>query len=223
MEGGYGDNYYMQMISFIRRYKGLDAAGGRATATIDVNSGFSQWNSTGMYYKDYIGDTEKRSNSVFEKKVDNTNRNDITEMKVCEDSNNVYFFVKTKDNITHPSANDFSKTGWMTLYISTDLTKGWKGATHVINYAAPSNGKTAVGRLADSDTYSVTKAGDASVRWVNDMLMISVPKSVLGISGNVKIGFKWADNNTVGDVFSFYKNGDSAPIGRNFYTYGYAG
>ena len=220
MEGGYGDNYYMQMISYIRRYKGTYGTVPATAKTIDVNGGFSQWNGVASYYKDYEGDTVRRSNSVFERKTDNTNRNDITEMKVAEDSENVYFFVKTAAAIASPDANNFGTNGWMTLYVSTDLTKGWHGANFVVNFAKPENGKTKIGRLADSSEYSVTECGEASYRLAGDMLMISVPKVVLGISGNASIGFRWADNNTVGDIFSFYKNGDSAPIGRVFYKYG---
>ena len=221
MEGGYGDNYYMQMISYIRKYKGVDGPAGRSLATVDPGEGFSQWNDIGVCYSDYIGDTVKRSNSTFENKVDKTNRNDITEMKVCEDAENIYFFVKTKADITSFGNNDFGKTGWMTLYITTDLGKGWKGANYVINYTAPSKSTTAVGKLADSDDFKVTKCGDAKYRQYKNMLMISVPKSALGITGSAKLGFRWADNNTFGDIFSFYKNGDSAPMGRTFYTYGY--
>ncbi len=77
-----------------------------------------------------------------------------------------------------------------------------------------------MGRLADSDTYSVTECGSAEIRVESDMMMLSVPKAALGISGNASFAFKWADNNTVGDVFSFYKNGDAAPIGRAMFYYG---
>ena len=51
-------------------------------------------------------------------------------------------------------------------------------------------------------------------------MMIAVPKPSLGISGNASFGFKWADNNTAGDVFSFYKNSEAAPLGRLTYVYG---
>ena len=220
MEGGYGDNYYLQMISYIRRYKGAAGKTGRDVRTIDIDGRFSQWNDVTAYYKDYTQDTVKRSNSTFEKKTDNTNRNDISELKVCEDSENVYFFVNTAGDITDPSANDFSATGWMTLYISTDLSSGWKGFNYVVNYLAPADGKTAVGRLAYSDSYSVSKCGEARIRVDGSCMMIAVPKSALGISGNANFSFKWADNNSWGDVFSFYKNGDAAPIGRVMYVYG---
>ena len=66
----------------------------------------------------------------------------------------------------------------------------------------------------------MTDCGSARIRIADDLMMLSVPKTVLGISGSADFAFKWADNNTLGDVFSFYKNGDAAPIGRAMYRYG---
>ena len=225
MEGGYGDNYYLQMISYIRQYKGAPGGMANCFKTIDTDKGFYQWNDVTAYYRDYVNDTVNRSNATFELKTDVTGRNDIEEMKVCEDSENVYFFVKTAAPITDPALNNFNATGWMSLFISTKLAAGntatgWKGADYVINYERPSGGKISVGRLATGSAYSVTKCGEASYALEDEFLMVAVPKAALGISGNASIGFKWSDNNTVGDVFSFYKNGDAAPIGRAFYVYG---
>ncbi len=220
MEGGYGDNYYMQMISFIRRYKGTYGKAPVTTKTIDVSGSFAQWNDVASYYRDYEGEVVKRSNSTFEKKTDNTNRNDVTEMKVCEDADNIYFFVKAASAITDPADNDFSSRGWMSLYISTDQDSGWNGFNYVVNFRAPSGGTTSVGRLSSSSSYGVSECGTASIRIASDLMMVAVPKASLGISGNASFGFKWADNNSVGDVFSFYKNGEAAPLGRLMYLYG---
>ncbi len=66
----------------------------------------------------------------------------------------------------------------------------------------------------------MTECGREQIRIADDLLMLSVPKTVLGLGENADFAFKWADNNTVGDVFSFYKNGDAAPIGRAMYPYG---
>jgi hypothetical protein len=136
-------------------------------------------------------------------------------MKVTEDTDNVYFFVKTVDEITAPEGNN-----WMNLFISDLKSPGWNGYNYVLNYKTPENGKMFIGKLADGEKYNVTPAGEASYRIYNDMIMVAVPKSVLGISGDASINFKWSDNCTEGDVFCFYKTGDSAPIGRAGYYYG---
>ncbi|MBO7398942.1 MAG: hypothetical protein J6V10_07595 [Clostridia bacterium] len=57
--------------------------------------------------------------------------------------------------------------------------------------------------------------------------MLSVSREVLGIADAempLNVQFKWADNyqrNEDGslDVYSFYKNGDAAPIGRETYVF----
>lgn len=217
MEGGYGDNYYMQMISYIRKFKGTDGKTGRNARVIDINGGFAQWNDIKAYYKDYTNDIVDRNSAGFgkEKYVDSSGRNDIEEMKVTEDGENVYFFVKTVDNITAPEGNN-----WMNLFISTGVSDGWNGYNFVLNYRAPENGKLFLGKLADGGEYSVTPTAELEYRLYNNMMMVSVPKDAINISGEASLSFKWSDNCTEGDVFGFYKTGDAAPIGRAGYYYG---
>jgi len=228
MQGGYGDNYYMQMISYIRQFKGTDGNADRNAITIDINGGFAQWNDVAAYYKDYKGDIAARDHGGFSEngdgKVtkkelwykDETGRNDIEEMKVTEDRDNIYFFVKTVDNITEPSGSN-----WMNLFISDLSYKGWNGYNYILNYKAPENGKMFLGKLADGDDYSVTPVSEVSYSIKDNMLMVAVPKADLGIKGDACINFKWADNCTEGDIFAFYSTGDAAPIGRAGYYYGY--
>ena len=217
MEGGYGDNYYMQMISYIRKYKGTDGNVDRNAYTINVDGGFAQWNDVSAYYKDYTNDIVDRKETGYgtEKYRDETGRNDIEEMKVTEDDSNVYFFVKTVSDITAPAGNN-----WMNLFISNLKSNGWNGYNYVLNYKAPENGKLFLGKLADGETYSVTPVSQVSYRVHKNMLMVAIPKADLGISGEASINFKWSDNCTEGDVFGFYKTGDAAPIGRAGYYYG---
>ena len=228
MQGGYGDNYYMQMISYIRQFKGTDGNAERNAITIDINGGFAQWNDVAAYYRDYTGDTADRNSGGFgsnndDKKTkkelwytDESGRNDIEEMKVTEDSENVYFFVKTVDNIIEPDGGN-----WMNLFISDLSYTGWNGFNYVLNYKTPENGKMSLGKLADGDDYSVTPVSEVSFRLKDNMLMVEIPKADLGIEGDACINFKWADNCTEGDVFGFYTSGDAAPIGRAGYYYGY--
>lgn len=99
-------------------------------------------------------------------------------------------------------------------------SNGWNGYNYVLNYKTPANGKLYLGKLSDSSDYSVSAAAEVDYRISGNMMMVSIPKSVLGISGDASISFKWSDNCTVGDVFGFYKTGDAAPIGRAGYYYG---
>ena len=217
MEGGYGDNYYMQMISYIRKFKGAEDNVSREAYTIDVNGGFAQWNDVPAYYKDYTNDTVDRKAIGYgsERYKDETGRNDIAEMKVTEDANNVYFFVKTVNDITEAKGNN-----WMNLFISNLKSNGWNGYNYVLNYKAPENGKLFLGKLADGENYSVTPVSEVAYRVHKNMLMVSIPKADLGISGEASLNFKWSDNCTEGEFFGFYKTGDAAPIGRAGYYYG---
>ena len=221
MEGGYADNYYMQMISFIRQFKGVTADNSRNNRPIDVNGGFAQWNDIKAYYRDYEADTPERKSSGWgkEKYTDNTGRNDITEMKVCEDADNVYFFVKTAADITSPEGGN-----WMNLFIGipgVPASECWNGYSFVLNYKAPDkDGSLYLGKLSGGGEYSVSAISEVRSRIHGNMMMVSIPKSDLGIEGAASLFFKWADNCTEGDVTAFYTTGDAAPIGRAGFYYG---
>lgn len=218
MEGGYSDNYYMQMISFIRRYKGIPEGAPATVKTIDIEDGFSQWNDVESVYLDYEGDTPDREwygygGNFYE---DRSGRNDIAEMKVCEDAGSVYFFVKTVDDITEPEGGN-----WMNLFIGT-YGKGPNGFDYVLNYKEPEGGVAYVARTGLTEDGTVTiHAGKAEFRRSGNMMQVRIPKAVLGITGSAKISFKWADNCDLDDPQGFYKTGDPAPIGRAGYCYGY--
>ncbi|MBP1588503.1 MAG: hypothetical protein ILO53_08925, partial [Clostridia bacterium] len=232
MEGGYEDNYYLQMISNIRRFKGLDRDASRNNRTIDVNGGFAQWNDIKAYYRDYTGDTENRKSKGYEYYTDESGRNDLEEFKISEDADNVYFFVKTVENITEPSGST-----WMNLFIGTDnasLANSRFGYEFVLNYQIPDGGKMYLGKLtgvnaslpADAEVpHPVTPIAEVPYRLLNNMLMLGIPKSALGIASNEPAAFyfKWSDNCDVlgtGSAAEFYTKGDAAPIGRAGFYYG---
>lgn len=68
MKDGYSDNYYMQMVNYIKQYKGkiitntnLNTASTTENVGIDVNGDFNQWNKVSTHYLDYTSDIENRS------------------------------------------------------------------------------------------------------------------------------------------------------------------
>ena len=216
MSGGYGDNYYMLMMDYIRKFKGT---AGNVTAdsnvSININGGFGQWDYIHAYYRDYENDTVNRDHTHYQTYVNKTGRNDIVEAKVCNDSDNIYFFVKTASAITTAEGSN-----WMNLFISTGASKGWKGYNYQLNCKAPAGNLAYLGKLADSDTYSVASTATVSYKVLGDTMMVKIPKSALGISGNsFEIAFKWSDNCETGNIDSFYTDGDAAPIGRMNYVY----
>jgi hypothetical protein len=216
MSGGYGDNYYMLMMDYIRKFKGTEKnVEVDSNVSVNVSGGFSQWDYVRAYYKDFDNDIVNRDHTHYQTYINKTGRNDIVEAKVCNDANNIYFFVKTASAMTTPTG-----TNWMNLFISTGASDGWNGYNYQLNCKAPTNNTAYLGKLADRDTYSVVSMSNVSCKISGNYMMVSIPKSALGITGNnFEIQFKWSDNCETGNFDSFYTDGDAAPIGRANFVY----
>jgi hypothetical protein len=64
MRGGYGDNYYWQMVSGIRRYKGVRPPPEASSAkTIAIPGDFRQWSDVRPIYLDDLHDTTHRDHN----------------------------------------------------------------------------------------------------------------------------------------------------------------
>ena len=210
-----GDNYYMQMVQYIAKFKRSTAmVSGGDNVTIDISGDFSQWDNAGIksVYRDYRNDTADRDSPGYGTLYysDDSGRNDIVNAKVCEDGENVYFYVDTAETLS-PSSDG----AWMTLFLNVSGDK--PGYDFVINRTSPADGKTKIEAVTD-DGYSVV--GEADIRCEGHRLMLRVPKETLGVHGNASFTFKWADNYEDGNIMSFYTKGDSAPYGRLNWVYG---
>ncbi len=200
-----GDNYYLQMVNYIAKFKGVTGRVAKSeNVTIDINGSFSQWDSEKIrsVYRDYKSDTADRNSVDFAQNPisDSSGRNDIVNMKVAEDTENYYFYVDTADALSSPDGGS-----WMTLFINENI---------VINRTAPVNGKTNVEKNTDG---VFTKTGEAEIRYEDNKLMLRVSKSL--VDSNDGFNFKWADNYIENDPDSFYTKGDPAPYGRLCYRY----
>ncbi len=216
MKGGHGDNYYYQMMSNIRKFKGtpreIISLGNKV---IKIDKKFEEWNDVLPAYLAYKGSTVHRDSpgwgSMYYKNT--TGRNDIVKCKVTQDAENIYFYVETAEKLTPAS-----DAGWMRLFINIDRDKntGWEGYDYVINRVNPD--KTAVLEKTEA-AWNWEKVGDLEYGVSNNKLEIKVPKSLLKIDGNPDFEFKWSDNmQEQGNIMDFWVNGDVAPAGRsNFY------
>ncbi|MBO4326074.1 MAG: hypothetical protein J5950_02240 [Clostridia bacterium] len=245
MNGLFGDNYYMQLISNVRMYKGTEgrvAIGGNVT--IDLDGGFDQWDSDRItaVYTDYEGDTAFRCSPGFGgiPYIDETGRNDFVKFKVVRDRNYIYFYAETAEDIT-PSTDE----NWMTLFISSgawrdskngalagnllgngDASFWYDGIDFAVNLEAPEGNTVFVSKYSGPDKGWV-RAGTGEMRVSGNKMMVRLSKKLLGIEQGLKlvdVRFKWADNyqwNEDGslDIWTFYRNGDSAPLGRLTYVY----
>ena len=220
MVGGFGDNYYMQMMEYIRKYKGVKPLQtNKAPFTINVEGNFSQWNQVEFAFKDYVNDIPDRDVQGYGELhyTNRTGRNDFDTMKVVEDRNNVYFYVKTVAPITKPEKH------WMSLFIRTsnaEAKNSWEGYDFVLNRMTPSGGKAVLER--SSGGWNWKEAAQVPMKVKGNELHLAIPKQVLGMTGNTKSSFqfKWADNyQGEGDINSFYLDGDAAPLGRLNYVF----
>lgn len=226
----FGDNYYMQMVEYIRKYKG---AKNRVYVgddqTIDINGDFSQWDNKSVTakYEDYKMDIEDRHQNGFGKirYVNETGRNDIVNMKVAHDKDYIYFYVDTLENLTASTDEN-----WMTLFIDSgiDGNKNWYGYDYAVNVVAP-DGNTATLSKATGGNWGWEAAQEVQIKVEGNKMMLAIPRESIGIPDNngqtlIDIQFKWADNYQKDeegnyDIWSFYIDGDAAPYGRLNYIY----
>jgi hypothetical protein len=145
--------------------------------------------------------------------VNTTGRNDIIESKVARDAENLYFYAKTREDLTpHTDA------GWMLLYIDADQNKstGWEGYDFLVNSEIPTARATIL-RSWKKDDWG--KAVEVSYAYAGNELMIAIPRKHLK-GDSVAIDFHWADNiQKMNDITEFFLNGDNAPERRSNYRY----
>ncbi|MCX7047826.1 MAG: hypothetical protein NTX50_20365 [Candidatus Sumerlaeota bacterium] len=228
MKGGHGDNYYYQMVSYIRRFKGArKPPAASAPKTIRLDGGFDQWADVAPEFRDDIGDAARRDHPGYNncaRYINQTGRNDFVALKVARDGEFAYFYARTKDPIA-PSAGPH----WMMLFIDSDCdhNTGWEGYDFVVNRTVKDAG------VSSLEAYDGAGSGSGAGGWrakseikyrVHDNeLMLAIRRSDLGFgaaSKPMRFDFKWADNiQREGDVNEFTLNGDSAPNGRFNYRF----
>ena len=221
MKGGHTDNYYYQMISFIRRFKGVRKPEKTSSPkTIKIDGKFDDWNSVRPEFRDHVGDTEHRNSVGWGDAgtyINTTGRNDFVRLKVARDSKFVYFYVETKAAITnHTDPN------WMLLFIDSDCNPatGWNGYDYLVNDLVIDSKTTTIKKNLGGWKWS--KGVQVPFRVAGNKMEIAIPRSAIGLSakGNITFDFHWADNiQKKGDIIEFSISGDSAPSRRANYRY----
>jgi hypothetical protein len=211
MKGGYGDDYYMQMIANIRRYKGVPAIPAASEPkSIRMDGDFQQWDEVAPVYHGHPGNTIARDFDGFGliHYVNRTGRNNLLEMKVARDERNVYFYARTAAPITpHTDPN------WMMLFISSGRS------SYVVNRTPPGEKTAYLERNAGG--WNWANVADVNYRVEGDQLLIAIPRAALGLpDGAISLDFKWADNlQHPDDPMDFFVSGDTAPDGRLEFRY----
>ena len=222
MRGGYGDNYYLQLLENARRYKLTDEKSyAMPTATVKLEKGSEDpaW-ARAITYADFVGDALPRRHFDAAGTMlyrDNSNRNDIASVSMIHDNKNLYVRISCAEEITAYEENDES---WMNLLLSAGGDQSFEGFDFVVN-RRPADGKTSVERSEGG--YKWTEVGTADLRVEGKDLFLSIPWSLLGVEPGTAVGFKVTDHIThPDDIMDYYISGDSAPIGRLTFRYGYS-
>lgn len=222
MKGGHGDNYYYQMVDFIRKFKGvrsLPVAGGAGTMAIDGQ--FDDWEDVRPEYRDDLGDVTARNHPGYDQAgryVNSTGRNDLVLLKVAADEHNVYFYARTDKPIT-----PFTDPAWMWLFVDADASPktGWCGYDIVVNRKLKNATTTTLERNVGGWKWEQAAELNYHVR-LNE-IELAIPRLALGLRDGaveLRFDFKWFDNmQHVGDPLDFTVNGDAAPNGRFSYPF----
>lgn len=217
---GYGDNFYLQTARNIRNYKFAAAKHYKYVLKTPTSIDDAVWNDV-RAYKDFVNDCKERNSEGFYKNryTDNTGRNDIESIKMTHDSQNLYIKVTCNENITEHRDGDGK---WMNVFLGTGIS-GYKYGDYqfVLNRNPKGNTTT----LEKFTAYNKTKVVSSKIDYIvsGKSIMYKVPLTLVGLTENACcVKFKVTDNVTLSEDFlTFYKEGDSAPIGRLSYTYGY--
>jgi hypothetical protein len=215
MRGGHGDNYYYQMVSYIRRYKGARSLPPVRSRPIRIDGRFDDWTGVEPEFRDDIGDPMRRDHPGWGKDSHYTNktgRNDIVAAKVSCDATNVYFYVRTRAPLT-----PCTDPNWMLLFIDADQnpTNGWLGYDFVVNRAGVEARSTTLERQQGRG-YQWGQPARIESRAAGNELELAIPRAALGLTRlPATLDFKWGDNiQQTGDWSDFTLNGDAAPDGR---------
>ena len=217
--GNKGDVYYMQLVSNIRKFKGMpDEESASASQTIAMNDR-NAWDAVKPEYVSPKGNVLHRNhpgqgtNLIY---TNTTGRNDIVMSKVARDKDYLYFYVETADPLTNQS-----DPKWMRLFIDIDRKKetGWEGYDFVVNRVTPTE---TAGIEKSDNSWNWSKVGEAQYKVDGKTLVLKISRSVLGVVDDklLNFEFKWSDNmQEDGNIMDFYVNGDVAPGGRFNYHY----
>lgn len=222
MKGGYEDAYYIQMMSYIRQYKYNTAEGMIADTlrkTIDVQGDASQWADVNAIYRRIGSDNGLRDSvggaaSVHYKQDAVTNN--ITEVRVTNDADNLYFYIRSEADMVVSDAENF-----MNIFIGTGTNptvKGWESYEYVIGRSR--DGQTATVEALNAD-YTGTKLDAVATYTVQgNVMQVSIPRAALGLENGGDFYFKVADGVADTDeIMDYYVTGRSLPMGRLSYLY----
>ena len=218
MAGGHTDNYYYQLASWIRRFKGLRPMPlAKGPRTLDIDGNFGDWAAVKPEFRDTIGDVTHREHTGYGGVVyrNDTGRNDLVLSKAAYDAAHLYFFAQTAQPITA-----HTDPMWMLLLLDADqdAATGWLGYDFVVNHEVIGEGETTVKRW---NSGAWEPLASIPYRVNGNGLELAVPRALVGETGDAPaFDFHWADNiQSFDSIAELGVNGDSAPNRRWNYRF----
>ena len=217
--GAYEDNYYMQSAENIRDYKFTGEAPAREPQTIDINGSYAQWYITEGVYRQIGQKAYRRMSSSVDGSITYRTtlpENNIQEIRVAHDESNIYFMLRTEENISKREEGNLS---WMNLFIGAGkpALEGWEGYEYVLNRSGSDTATDIVKLNAD---FTGEVVGQAEMKIDGNRMFISVPRNLIGMENETQFYFKAADSVAVpDDIMEYYVSGSVMPMGRLSYEY----
>lgn len=201
MRGGYGDNYYRQLIACIRHYKGT-----REQAQM-LPSG------SAIEFFTFADDDFTRNHEGYGTVyVNETARNVPVKLTVAASDGTLTVKVETKAALTPHTDGG----AWMELYLSPDAGK----TLYVINRTRTAN-ETSVCRLTDVNSLTGTvKIGTVPYQYADNAITFTLPCVLFGINADSTVWLKAADSRSaLATPLDFYDTGSTAPVGNLYYPF----
>ncbi len=212
-----GDNSYLLTAQKIRENNYTQAKHYRYSEYTMSSAADGQWGNVNRYV-DFTNDCLDRDAYAMAGRkhyTDNSGRNDISSVQVAHDKNYLYFRVETAEDVTPYEEGD---AAWMNLWLNTRAA----GERYMgYNYVIRRSGEGA--DVCSVQGGELVKTASADLAVEGKEMFVRVARSALNMTGaDYDFEFKVTDNvKQSGKYLDFYRTGDSAPIGRLNYHYGY--
>ncbi len=224
MQGGHFDNYYLQFIANVRRFKGLPEPPSRVKTTIEIEGCFTQWAGVETEYRDFVrADGQAHRDGIGFGGIvyrNETERNNFGVLKVTHDDTHIYFYVRSRGPIDLTGSNNSLQ---LFLNIRESSKDNWEGYQYLANVVIDGENKGEL--LQSTGGWNWNNVGGIACRLADNEVHLAVPREWLDIENtSFVIEFKWADNVSQSDtglitIEDFYLHGDTAPFGRFNFVY----
>ena len=212
------DNYYLQLVSNVRKYRGArPIPTPTVSKSIRLAGDFSQWDDVTPEFRDEPGDCYYTSSTAQTSQTLRRASNDFVMAKVTKDVDSLYFYVNTNKKIRTLSAT--TQARWMSLLLNTDCNykSGWNGYKYMVS----NDGLEMKLYKYDSENSAWTEVKPVNFRYDGQEMMLSLAKADLDLADEKDFDFKWIDNiaKSSTEILDFIKDGDVAPNGRFNYRF----